>query len=67
MKIARFLVLAIAVAAGILAFRMVMLSGGSQPESAIAPTVTEPANTQILVAQKDILLGSKLSEEDLSW
>ncbi|MEP2707730.1 MAG: Flp pilus assembly protein CpaB [Roseibium sp.] len=67
MKIARLLVLAIALAAGVLAFRMVMMSGGSQTETAVAPTVVETANTQILIANKDIPLGTKLSEDDLIW
>ncbi|MCV0425593.1 MAG: Flp pilus assembly protein CpaB [Roseibium sp.] len=67
MKFARIFVLAIAVAAGLLAFRMVMMSGGNdkEPETVQVPVDTKKA--QILVASKDISLGGKLSKDDFSW
>ncbi|MEM9633517.1 MAG: Flp pilus assembly protein CpaB [Pseudomonadota bacterium] len=67
MKLARIFVLAIAVAAGFLAFRMVMMSGGGEPEPQQAIAPEEPQRTQVLVAAKDIALGGKLSSEDFSW
>ena len=68
MKIARVFVLAIAVAAGIIAFRMVMMSGNkpAEPQTAQAPAVKQ-AETQVLVAERDIALGSKLTPDDMSW
>jgi pilus assembly protein CpaB len=51
MKIARIFVLAIAVAAGIIAFRMVMMSGNkpAEPQTVEAPAA-EQTKTQVLVA-----------------
>jgi len=68
MKFARLFILAIAVAAGFLAFRLVMMSGGKEPEqqSAQAPAA-EQKTSQILVAAKDIPLGGKISKKDMSW
>lgn len=68
MKFARIFVLAIAVAAGFIAFRMVMMSGGNQSEPVVvqAPPKTQ-AEAEVLVAAKDIALGSKLTEDDFSW
>ncbi|PVB59371.1 Flp pilus assembly protein CpaB [Labrenzia sp. 011] len=68
MKFARLLVLAVAVAAGFLAFRMVMMSGGSEqePQSAQAPS-EERKQAQVLVAAKDIPLGGKLAAGDMTW
>lgn len=68
MKFARIFVLAIAVAAGFIAFRMVMMSGGSKPEPQMADApVEKQERAQVLVASKDIALGMKLSEKDFSW
>lgn len=66
MKIARILVLAIAVAAGIIAFRMVMMSGGT-PEPVIVQQQPTEQKAQVLVAKKDILLGGKLKPDDMTW
>jgi len=68
MKFARIFVLAIAVAAGFVAFRMVMMSGGnkSEPEIVQAPEKSRD-EAQVLVAAKDIALGTKLSEGDFAW
>ena len=66
MKFARILVLAIALVAGLLAFRMVMLSGGGDP----APQVVQaPANNkvQVLIAEVDIPLGGKLTSDNFAW
>lgn len=63
----RLLVLAIAVAAGILAFRMVLMSGGQQTQVVTAPPVAEDTNEQVLTAAKDIGLGGKLTSDDLAW
>ncbi len=67
MKFARIFVLALAVAAGFVAFRMVM-SGGGQPEPQVveAPAPTQ-ARSQVLVAAKDITLGAKLSPDYFTW
>ncbi|WP_420412257.1 Flp pilus assembly protein CpaB [Roseibium sp.] len=67
MKLARLLVLAVAVAAGILAFRMVMMSGGPSEQVAEAPQPVKQAQEQVLTAANDILLGGKLSAEDMVW
>jgi len=67
MKFARILVLAIAVAAGILAFRMVMIAGGSSDQVANVPAPVEQAKGQVLTAANDILLGAKLTAEDMAW
>ncbi|MHA7774862.1 Flp pilus assembly protein CpaB [Roseibium sp. M-1] len=66
MKFARIFVLAIAVAAGIIAFRMVMMSGGT-PAPAVVETPVVEQKSQVLVAKNDINLGGKLSKDDLSW
>jgi pilus assembly protein CpaB len=67
MKSARIFVLAIAVAAGFLAFRMVMM-GGNEPEPQIAQApVSDQQTANVLVAAKDIPLGKKLGEGDFSW
>ncbi|WP_428643308.1 Flp pilus assembly protein CpaB [Roseibium sp.] len=62
------IVLAVAVAAGLLAFRMVMVSSGSKPvqKAEQAPAVKQ-SKAQILVAGSDIPLGGKLSKSNLSW
>jgi pilus assembly protein CpaB len=67
MKFARVFVLAIAVAAGFLAFRMVMV-GGNEPETQVtqAPAI-EQKSAKVLVAAMDISLGQKLGEDDFSW
>ena len=68
MKFARVIVLAIAVAAGLLAFRMVMMSGGNEPQPQVTQApVVDTKTAKILVAAKDIPLGRKLGEDDLSW
>lgn len=68
MKFARIFVLAIAVAAGFIAFRMVMMSGGSKPEPKVAEAPVEKLDrAEVLVAAKDISLGTKLSEKDFAW
>ncbi len=67
MKFARIFVLAIAVAAGIIAFRMVMMSGGKpEPQVAQAPQ-TDQQKAEVLVAGKDIHLGNKIGKDDMSW
>ncbi|MCX2724142.1 SAF domain-containing protein [Roseibium salinum] len=67
MKFARIFVLAIAVAAGFVAFRMVMMSSGTPEPEVTQAHVVEQKNAEVLVAGKDILLGGKLSPADLSW
>jgi pilus assembly protein CpaB len=67
MKFARIFVLAIAVAAGIIAFRMVMMSGGSpEPQVAQAPAADQ-RKAKVLVAKQDIPLGGKIRKDDMSW
>ncbi|GAB4514378.1 MAG: Flp pilus assembly protein CpaB [Roseibium sp.] len=67
MKFARIFVLAIAVAAGFVAFRMVMMSGGSSEPQAVQAPVAEQKKAQVLVAKKDIQLGGKIGKDDMSW
>jgi len=67
MKFARIFVLAVAVAAGIIAFRMVMMSGGSPEPQTVQAPAADQRNAQVLVAKNDIQLGGKLSREDMSW
>ncbi len=67
MKFARLLVLAVALAAGILAFRMVMMSGGNKQQVVEAPAPVKQAKTQVLTAAQDIVLGGKLSADDMTW
>jgi len=66
MKIARILVLAVAIAAGIVAFRMVMMSGGT-PEPVVVQQQPAEQKARVLVAKKDILLGGKLKADDMVW
>jgi pilus assembly protein CpaB len=62
MRVARIVVLGVAVAAGGLAF---MLSGRETPPP---PVVKAPADTvDILVAKADIGIGRALSVDDLTW
>ncbi len=62
------IVLAVAVAAGLLAFRMVMVSSGSKPaQQADKGPVVRQGNAHILIASTDIPLGGKLSKTNLSW
>lgn len=63
----RLLVLAIAVAAGILAFRMVLMSGGQPTQTVTTPPVVTVTKEQVLTAARDIMLGGKLTLEDLTW
>ncbi|WP_299475162.1 Flp pilus assembly protein CpaB [uncultured Roseibium sp.] len=67
MKFARILVLAVAVVAGLLAFRMVMLSGGGEPAPQIVQAAPETKKVQVLVAEVDIPLGGKLTRENFDW
>lgn len=67
MKLARIFVLAIAVVAGFIAFRLVMSSGGNDREPQVVQEPVSEENSKVLVAAKDISLGGKLTEEDLSW
>ncbi|CTQ62045.1 Flp pilus assembly protein CpaB [Roseibium album] len=67
MKVARILVLVVAVVAGLLAFRMVMLSGGGEPAPQIVQAPTETKTTQVLIADVDIPLGAKLTKENFDW
>jgi len=66
MKYSRLIVLAIALGAGLLAARMVMNSGPSEPVQVAAPA---PAveKSEVLVAAADIPLGGKLVGSDLEW
>ncbi|MCK7614066.1 Flp pilus assembly protein CpaB [Roseibium sediminicola] len=67
MKFARIFVLAIAVAAGLVAFRMVMMSGGTPEQVVVQDREVEQPKSQVLVAKNDIQLGGKVSKDDLSW
>ncbi|SHL36865.1 Flp pilus assembly protein CpaB [Roseibium suaedae] len=67
MKHARLLVLGVALGAGLLAARMVMTKSTPEPLPMPAPEVAAPETEDVLVASKDILLGSKLNAADLAW
>jgi pilus assembly protein CpaB len=64
MKFFRLLVMAIAVGAGIMAFRIVM---DNQPTGVMPAAVEVVQETQILVAANDIMLGGKVTGSDISW
>lgn len=66
MKFARIFVLAIALVAGLLAFRMVMMSGGEPaPQAVEVPVETKKA--KVLIAEVDIPLGGKLTKDNFAW
>lgn len=67
MKFARILVLVVAVVAGLLAFRMVMLSGGGEPAPQIVQAPVETSKVKVLVAEVDIPLGGKLTNDNFAW
>src|SRR5690554_4540208 len=66
MKIARLAILCVAVGAGLLAARLVI---GAGPVAEPQPTAEAPAvaTDEVLVAAKDIKLGSQISAGDISW
>ncbi|MCX2722543.1 Flp pilus assembly protein CpaB [Roseibium salinum] len=63
MNFVRLLVLAVALGAGVVAFRMVSESGSPVPP----PPEVKISGAQVLVATRDILLGNKLAGPDLAW
>lgn len=67
MKHARLLVLGVALGAGLLAARMVMTQSAQEPLPMPAPEVAATETEEVLVASRDIHLGSKLNPADLSW
>ncbi|MTI43918.1 pilus assembly protein CpaB [Roseibium hamelinense] len=66
MKLARLLILVIALGAGLLAARLVMNSGSPAPEPVAAPA-QETDTVEVLVASKDIQLGGKITPGDVTW
>ena len=67
MKYARLVVLGVAVGAGVLALRMVMNNSAPQPQPVAIQQAPVADNVDVLVASRDILLGSKLNRKDLEW
>ncbi len=67
MKYARLMVLAVAVGAGLLAARMVMNTNAPKPQTLSLPAAKTAETAEVLVASRDIPLGSKLSGKDISW
>ena len=67
MKYARLLVLGVAIGAGVLAARMVMISQAPSPEPVVTEAPAKSDKVKLLVAAKDIGLGRKLDAADLSW
>ncbi len=68
MKIARLVVLGVAVVAGLLAARLVLTSN-SEPQQAaqVEETPKEVVTEDVLVAAADVKLGSQLNDEDMKW
>ncbi|MBD8878319.1 Flp pilus assembly protein CpaB [Roseibium polysiphoniae] len=66
MKYARLVVLGVALGAGLLAARMVMNSKSPEPQVVVTQADTGQSE-EVLVASRDIVLGSKLSPKDLEW
>ncbi|NRG16135.1 Flp pilus assembly protein CpaB [Rhizobiales bacterium] len=66
MKIARIAILGVALGAGLLAARLVISNSSAPPQEVI---VEAPATgvEQVLVASRDIKLGSQLAASDLTW
>lgn len=66
MKIARFAILGISLAAGVLVARMVMSNNPEPPSAPVVVTETVEKD-DVLTVSKDIALGEQLSAADLSW
>lgn len=68
MKLARVAVLGVALGAGLIAARMVT-NLVNQPPQAVEVVRSEPtvSTEAVLVASKDIMLGARLQDGDLSW
>ena len=66
MKIARFAILGISLAAGVLVARMVMTNNPEPPAAPVMVTETVEKD-DVLTAAKDIGLGEQLSARDLAW
>lgn len=66
MKIARFAILGISLAAGVLVARMVMSNTPEPPSAPVVVTETVEKD-EVLTVAKDIALGEQLSAADLSW
>lgn len=66
MKIARFAILGISLAAGVLVARMVMTNNPEPPAAPVIVTETVEKD-DVLTAAKDIGLGEQLSAGDLAW
>ncbi|MHC5654787.1 Flp pilus assembly protein CpaB [Stappia sp.] len=66
MKIARLAILGISLAAGLLVARMVM-NTGPEPVAEPVAVVSETPKDEVLVADRDIALGSSVSSGDLRW
>lgn len=67
MKVARLVILGVALGAGLLAARMMM---GSAPEPAPQQASTPAPDIErkeVLIAANDVALGTALSADDLSW
>lgn len=67
MKYARLLVLGVALGAGLIAARLVMTNGAPKPQESLLPDAAEVSQDEVLVAARDIPLGTKLSGRDLKW
>lgn len=66
MKIARFAILGVALGAGLLAARLVISNSSAPPEVAVAEAPVTGVE-QVLVASRDVKLGSQLAASDLTW
>jgi pilus assembly protein CpaB len=64
MRVARFIVLGVALLAGALAF---MLSGGETPSPQQAAIPESAATVDILVARGDIAVGRAIQPQDVTW
>ncbi|MXN66422.1 Flp pilus assembly protein CpaB [Stappia sp. GBMRC 2046] len=66
MKIARFAILGVALGAGLLAARLVISNSSAPPEAVVAEAPVTGVE-QVLVASRDVKLGSQLAASDLTW
>ncbi|MTI17178.1 Flp pilus assembly protein CpaB [Rhodobacteraceae bacterium RKSG542] len=68
MRVGRFLVLAVAIGAGLIASLLVLRMGDRPARSDVAASQPEAVKTdELLVVARDIKLGQPLQPEDLKW
>lgn len=66
MKIARIAILGVALGAGLLAARLVISNSSAPPQEVVVEAPVTGVE-QVLVASRDVKLGSQLAASDLTW